>query len=159
MCSTNAQPYYWVQYAWGFIFTSTVYTVFSSFNPKLIKFLIWIWQFFNFLWIPVVRAKVLKESYNEVRKERRYRVRIIAVFKSKRKLENRDDIFVFNDYCNCPKLRMKEHYVIMGKEERNTGLEDLGSYSQLVIPPRPFVWKWRPRMTAGLRSIKDICGN
>ena len=80
----------------------------------------------------------------------------MTVFKSKRKLQGRDDIFVFNDYCHCPKLQIREQYVIMGKE-RNTGLEDLGANSQLVIPPRPFVWKWRSRMTAGLKSIRDIC--
>ena len=67
-------------------------------------------------------------------------------------LQVRENIFVVNDDCQCPKLELRKQYVIMGTVETFsiTGI-------RLVIPPRPFVWMWKARMETGLQSV--TCGN
>lgn len=101
---------------------------------------------------PVIRARVLQASFNDTLRERKYRVRIIKVFKNIVDLKVQENIFVVNDDCQCPKLELREQYVIMGTVE-TISITDI----RLVIPPRPFVWMWKSRMETGLESV--ICGN
>lgn len=90
----------------------------------------------------------METSFNDTLRERKYLVRIIKEFKSTLDLQVREDIYVVNDDCQCPKLEVQEQYIIMGTVKvisiRGT---------RLVIPPRPFVWMWKSRMKAGLESI------
>ena len=101
---------------------------------------------------PVIRARVLKASFNDTLRERKYLVRIIKDFKSIVDLQVRENIFVVNDECQCPNLEVRKQYVIMGTVE-TISITD----TRLVIPPRPFVWMWKSRMEAGLKSV--TCGN
>ena len=101
---------------------------------------------------PVIQARILESSFNETLHERKYRVRVIKILKSAVDLKVREDIFVANDQCKCPKLELREQYVIMGTMVK-VSITD----TRLVIPSRPYVWKWRSRMEEGLKSI--TCDN
>ena len=103
-------------------------------------------------YFPVVRARILTASFNDALQERKYRVRIIKKFKSAVNLKVRQDIFVVNDDCHCPKLELRGQYVIMGTVEQ-VSISDV----RLLIPVRPYVWMWKSRMDAGLESI--TCDN
>ena len=72
------------------------------------------------------------------------------MFKSTADLGIRESIFVLNDDCQCPKLKLRKQYVIMGTVETDM---------RLVIPQRPFVWIWKSRMKAGLESVSCHSGN
>lgn len=94
----------------------------------------------------------MEETFNDTLRERKYRVRIIKKFKSAVDLKVRQDIFVVNDHCQCPKLELREQYVIMGTVEK-ISITDV----RLLIPARPYAWIWKSRMEAGLESI--TCDN
>ena len=76
------------------------------------------------------------------------------MFKSIVDLRVRENVFVVNDDCQCPKLEVRKQYVIMGTVDSIT---DIRLVIRLVIPQRPFVWMWKSRMKAGLESVS--CGN
>ena len=101
---------------------------------------------------PVIRARIIRASFNDTLQERKYRVKIIKVFRSVVELKEREDIFVLNDYCQCPRLELRGQYVIMGTVEQVSV-----THVRLLIPPRPFVWIWKSRMEAGFQTISDIC--
>lgn len=106
--------------------------------------------------LPVIRARILKSSFNGTTQERKHLVRIIRVFRSRRvvQLKERQKIFVHvvNDYCQCPNLSLRKQYVIMGTVEQISITE-----FRLLIPPRPFVRLWNSNMEARFQSI--ICDN
>lgn len=101
---------------------------------------------------PVIRARILKSSFNESTQERKFLVKVIKVFKSVVKLKERQEIFVVNDYCKCPDLSLQKQYVIMGTAEQITVSE-----VRLLIPPRPFVKMWNSLMQSRYQAIGDIC--
>ena len=74
------------------------------------------------------------------------------MFKSTVDLQERENIFVVNDDCQCPKLEVRKQYVIIGTVETICTTD-----IRLVIPQRQFAWMWKSRMKAGLESVS--CGN
>ena len=79
---------------------------------------------------------------------------IITAFRNLVELRERQEIFVKNDYCQCPKLLLQEQYVIMGRAEQISVTE-----ARLLIPQRPFVRIWQANMEARFKSIGEICDN
>ena len=103
-----------------------------------------------FLFSLVIRARILQSTFDNRTQERRYLVRVITVFRSLVDLKTRQEIFVQDDYCQCPRLFLRKQYVIMGTAEQISEL-------RLLIPQRPFVRIWQTNMKARLKSIGDIC--
>ena len=105
-----------------------------------------------FLFSPVIRARILQSTFDNRTQERRYLVRVITVFRSLVDLKTRQEIFVQDDYCQCPRLFLRKQYVIMGTAEQISVSE-----LRLFIPERPFVRIWQTNRKARLKSIGDIC--
>lgn len=105
-----------------------------------------------FLFSPVIRARILQSTFDNRTQERRYLVRVITLFRSLVDLKTRQEIFVQDDYCQCPRLFLRKQYVIMGTAEQISVSE-----LRLFIPQRPFVRIWQTNMKARLKSIGDIC--
>ena len=102
----------------------------------------------------VIRARIVKSSFNDISQERKYLVKVKTVFRSLVEIKERQEIFVVNDYCQCPILLPHKQYIIMGTAEQISVTE-----FRLLIPPRPFVRIWNLNMEVKFKAIGDICDN
>lgn len=94
----------------------------------------------------------MRSTFNRFSGERLYIVKVKTVYRSSVNIKKRQEVYVLNDYCNCPNLLRGRQYVIMGKMNKIMSNE-----IRLLIPPRPYVKVWNSHMATRYRSISGIC--